>query len=52
MCHNGFPLDWNDLKNKNGVATNLFCTSVIGHPRDMFLNQGPKSLIKNDMTGL
>ena len=30
--------DLDDHKNKNGVATDLFCTSVIGHPRDMLLN--------------
>ena len=36
----------------NGVATNLFCTGVIGHPGCMFLSQGPKSLTKNDITGL
>ena len=29
----------------NGVATDLFSTSVISHPRCMFLNYGPKSLI-------
>ena len=23
-CHNGFPLDLDDHKHKNGVATNLF----------------------------
>ena len=37
-CHNGFPLDLGDHKNKNGVATDLFCTGVIGHPIGMFLN--------------
>ena len=37
-CHNGFPLDLDDHKNKNGVATDLFCTGVIGHPGSMFLN--------------
>ena len=36
----------------NGVATDLFCTGVIGHPGHMFLNKGPKSQIKNDMTDL
>ena len=25
-------------KHKNGVATDLFCTGVIGHPRYMFSN--------------
>ena len=25
--------DLEDHKNKNGVATDLFCTGVIGHPR-------------------
>ena len=30
--------DLEDHKNKNGVATDLFCTGVIGHPRYMFLN--------------
>ena len=29
----------------NGVATDLFCTGVIGHPVGMILNQGPKTLI-------
>ena len=37
-CHNGFPLDLEDHKHKNGVATDLFCTGVIGHPGHMFLN--------------
>ena len=37
-CHNGFPLDLNDHENKNGVATDLFCTGVIGHPGHVFLN--------------
>ena len=50
-CHNGFSLDLDDLKNKSGVATDLFCTGVIGHPRCMFLNQGSKSLIKNNIIG-
>ena len=27
-----------DHKHKNGVATDLFCTDVIGHPGHMFLN--------------
>ena len=27
-----------DHKYNNGVATDLFCTGVIGHPRHMFLN--------------
>ena len=27
-----------DHKIKNGVAIDLFCTGVIGHPRCMFLN--------------
>ena len=30
--------DLDDHKNKNGVATDLFCTGVIGHPVGMFLN--------------
>ena len=30
--------DLDDHKNKNGVATDLFCTGVIGHPIGMFLN--------------
>ena len=30
--------DLEDHKNNNGVATDLFCTGVIGHPRCMFLN--------------
>ena len=37
-CHNGFPLDLDDHKNKNGVATDLFYTGVIGHLGYMFLN--------------
>ena len=37
-CHNGFPLDLDDHKNQNGVATDLFCTGVIGHPRHIFLS--------------
>ena len=44
-CHNGFPLDLDDHKNKNRVVTDLFCTGVIGHLGHMFLNQGQKSLI-------
>ena len=36
--YNGFPLDLEDHKNKNEVATDLFCTGVIGHPGHMFLN--------------
>ena len=44
--------DLDDHKYKNGVATDLFCTGVIGHPGYMFLNQGPKSLIENDIIGL
>ena len=38
ICHNGFLLDLEDYKNKNGVATDLFCTGVIGHSESMFLN--------------
>ena len=30
--------DLDDHKHKNGVATDLFCTGVIGYPRRMFLN--------------
>ena len=30
--------DLEDHKNNNGVATDLFCTGVIGHPVGMFLN--------------
>ena len=30
--------DLEDHKTYNGVATDLFCTGVIGHPRSMFLN--------------
>ena len=30
--------DLEDHKNKNGVATDLFCTGVIGHSGYMFLN--------------
>ena len=37
-CHNSFSLDSGDHKHKNGVATDLFCTGVIGHPGPMFLN--------------
>ena len=51
-CHNGFPPRLGRPQKLNGVATDLLCTGVIGHPRHMFLNQRPKSLIKNDMTGL
>ena len=29
----------------NGVATDLFCTGVIGHTEGMILNQDPKTLI-------
>ena len=36
----------------NGVATDLFCTGVIGHPGGVFLSQGPRSLIENNITGL
>ena len=38
LYHNSFPLDLEDLKIKNEVATNLFCTGVIGHSGYMFLN--------------
>ena len=37
-CHNGFPLDLDDHKKKNGVATDLFCMCVISHLGCMFLN--------------
>ena len=37
-CHNGFPLDLEDHKTRYGVATDLFCSGVIGHPGHMFLN--------------
>ena len=37
-CHNGFPLELDDHKHKNGVAIDLFCTGVIGHPGSLFLN--------------
>ena len=30
--------DLDDHKNKYGVAIDLFCTGVIGHPGYMFLN--------------
>ena len=30
--------DLEDHKYKNGVAIDLFCTGVIGHPGHMFLN--------------
>ena len=36
----------------NGVATDLFCTGVIGHLVGMVLNWGPKILIQNEWTGL
>ena len=29
---------WEDYQKSNGVATDLFCTGVIGHPGHMFLN--------------
>ena len=35
-CHNSFPLDLDNHKNKNGVVTDLFCTGVIGYPGHMF----------------
>ena len=44
--------DLEDYNNNNGVATDLFCTGVIGHPEDMVLNQGPKTLIQNKWSGL
>ena len=34
----GFRYDLDDHTNKNGVATDIFCTGVIGHPGYMFLN--------------
>ena len=37
-CDNGFSLDLDDHKNKNGVATDFFYTGVISHPEYMFLN--------------
>ena len=36
-CHNGFPPRLGRPQ-KYGVATDLFCTGVIGHPGHMFLN--------------
>ena len=30
--------DLDDHKHKNGVTTDLFCTSVIDHPVGLFLN--------------
>ena len=30
--------DLDDHTNKNGVATDIFCTGVIDHPEYMFLN--------------
>ena len=39
-CHNRFPLDLDDHKHKNGVATDLFYTGVIGHPGSMFFKLG------------
>ena len=44
-CHNGFPPRLGRPQ-KYGVATDLFCTGVIGHPGHVFLNWGPKSRIK------
>ena len=35
--------DLEDHKNNNGVATDLFCTGVIGHPRDMFFKLGSEN---------
>ena len=29
----------------NEVATDLFCTGIIGHPEGMILNWGPQTLI-------
>ena len=29
---------WRTTKNKYGIATDLFCTGVIGHPGHLFLN--------------
>ena len=37
ICHNGFPPRLGRPR-KYGVATDLFCTGVIGHPGHMFLN--------------
>ena len=34
----GFRHNLDDHKNENGVATDLFCMGMIGHPRHMFLN--------------
>ena len=36
-CHNGFPPRLGRPQ-KYGVAIDLFCTGVIGHPGHMFLN--------------
>ena len=33
-----FRHDLDDHKNKNGVATDLFCTGVIGHLGSIFLH--------------
>ena len=33
-CYNDFSLDLED-KTKHGVATNLFCLGVIGHPEGL-----------------
>ena len=33
-----FRHDLDDHKDKNGVATDLFCTDVISHPGHVFLN--------------
>ena len=41
-----------DHKNKYGVANDLFCTGVIGHPRHVFKLETEISSKKNDITGL
>ena len=37
ICHNGFPPRLGRPQ-KYEVATDLFCTGVIGHPGHVFLN--------------
>ena len=39
-CHNGFPPRLGGSQKLNGVATDLFCTGVIGHLGYMFFKLG------------
>ena len=39
--------DLEDHKNKNGVAIDLFCMGVIGHPGSMFFKLGIEILNLN-----